>query len=1063
LKGALREMLELLFKKGLAEVDPDVSRLAELEAERQVRKIIMIPSESVSPLSVRQALGTAFHNIYAEGYPPEDWRWMDETDLLDYDLRLASFRRYADPRYYKGVEYADILESLARRRCAETFAANGVTADDLYVNVQALSGSPANNAVFHALLEPGDAVMSMDLLHGGHLSHGSPVNRSGKYFDIIPYTIRPETEQIDYDDIRALALEHRPRMIIGGFSSYPWQMDWAAMRRIADEVGAYLLADIAHVAGLVAGGVYPSPVGIADVVTTTTHKSLCGPRGAVILTEDHDLAMEIDRAVFPGEQGGPHVNVFGAMAITFKLAKSESFRQMQKQIVTNCAVITNRLRERGFGIAYGGTNTHLMNLDAKTIKGPDGTPLSGDQASRILDMAGIVTNRNTIPGDRIAGEASGVRMGTPWVTQYGFGEQEMAALADIIADLLNTTQAVKYTFTDTNNIRGKVDFKAMEDARMRVRDLLSSLGPDFPAEGESYPHFYFIDDQFTSKNGRVAFDLSGERVRPCLNLALTSNIEALQSGERQSTRLNTSEGSIKGVLECLSESEYRLSVPENHAALTAAWLRAVSDGYIKIDDDVLLKPIGPVRVRETHGDPAPAMDGNPIAHEKPWYIGIDGLPKTKTGDALPEFTWEDAESNKHKRTPLYEEHKTLKGRMIPFAGWEMPVWYSSVTEEHMAVREAAGLFDVAHMGVFQAEGVDAAAFLNSVCPNDICGNDANRLEVGRSLYTQLLDPHGNVIDDLLIYRRDVHKYLMVVNACNEDKDWAWLNAIREGKVMVDPRRPWVKIFGRGVKLRNLKDPAEGADRLVDIALQGPKAREVLLALGCDAATRRQIRKLQRTELCEAAVGGFDLVISRTGYTGEEICFELFVHPDQAAAFWRTLLETGNPFGVKPCGLAARDSLRTEFGLPLYGQEMAGELNLSVGDAGFHSYIKTYKPWFIGRNAYLETHKTQKSDIVRFRFEDKGVRMAHYKDPVVDRRGKMIGVVTSCAVDSQGTLTGLAWIDSKQTHPGTTIFIFQGAPDQQVKAPASLETGDRTHLAVKAVILPRFMSQEQSSE
>ncbi len=206
---------------------------------------------------------------------------------------------------------------------------------------------------------------------------------------------------------------------------------------------------------------------------------------------------------------------------------------MQKQIVANCAVLTNRLLERGFGIAYGGSNTHLMNLDAKMIKGPDGTPLSDDQVSCIIDPAGIVTNRNTIPGDRITGETSGVRMGTPWVTQYGFGETVMASLADIIANLLHATQAVKSTFTDTNNIRGKVDFKDMEDARLRVRDLLSSLGSDFPAKGEGYSHFYFFDDQPASKDGQAAFDISGERVLPCLNLALTSDIEALQPGARQ--------------------------------------------------------------------------------------------------------------------------------------------------------------------------------------------------------------------------------------------------------------------------------------------------------------------------------------------------------------------------------------------------------------------------------------------------------------------------------------------------------------------------------------------------
>jgi glycine hydroxymethyltransferase len=231
------------FEATLEELDPDVHKLIQLETERQRRRIILIPSESAAPIAVLEALGSAFQNIYAEGYPNDDTRWMTEGEILDYKTRLAFYRRYSDPRYYKGVEYADTAEALARRRCAETFATDGVKADDIFVNVQALSGSPANNAVFHALLQPGDTVLSMDLRHGGHLSHGSPANRSGKYFNIVPYAVDPQSEVLDYDVLRALVLEHKPKMIIGGYSSYPWAVDWEEFRAIADLVGAYLLAD----------------------------------------------------------------------------------------------------------------------------------------------------------------------------------------------------------------------------------------------------------------------------------------------------------------------------------------------------------------------------------------------------------------------------------------------------------------------------------------------------------------------------------------------------------------------------------------------------------------------------------------------------------------------------------------------------------------------------------------------------------------------------------------------------------------------------------------------------
>jgi glycine hydroxymethyltransferase len=994
---------------------------------------------------VREALSTAFHNIYAEGYPEEASRFLNEEEILDYKERLAYYRRYSDPRYYKGVEYANIMEALARRRCAETFATDTTTADDIYVNVQSLSGAPANNAVYHALVEPGDSVMGMDLLHGGHLSHGSPVNRSGKFYNIIHYKVEKQTEKIDYQSVADLARQYRPKIIIGGFSSYPWQADWKALRAIADEIGAYLLADISHVSGLVISGIYPSPIGHAHVITATTHKTLNGPRGAIILTTDRVLSRKLDRAVFPGEQGGPHVNVFAALAVAFKIAQTNEFKDLQRQVVANCIAFTKHLEEHGFRIPYGGTNTHLMNLDCKSITGPDGTALSGDMAARILDLAGIVVNRNTIPGDSSALNPSGIRMGTSWVTQRGFKEKEILQLADIIADLLKGTTPYTMPSKPNNNQRAKVDFDTLENARMRVRDLALSAGIDFDPPKHHYPHFYYLDDIPGTEGDSAVYELGGERIRQFLNYAFTSDVEALEPGQKQATSLITPKSTINGTLNCTTYHSYQLSVPSEDGSLAANWLRNLSDGFMPLDDDILQKSVGPVWIQEIQAKPEKAI-GDPVSLQKPYYIGISG----SSSDALPEFVWEDEEPEVISKTPLNEIHRSLGAKMVPFAGWDMPVWYTSVIEEHLTVRQAAGLFDVSHMGVYQAEGPDAVVFLDSVC-----GNDISSLAIDQSLYTHFLDPYANVIDDLLVYRRGTDKYLIVVNAANDDKDWAWLSAVKNGEVMVDHKRPWAQAYGRKVNLRNLRDTKEGPDMLVDLALQGPRSRDILLALECDQETRKRIRKLKRTELCEANLEGIDLVISRTGYTGERMAFELFVHPERSGKLWNKLLAYGESFGLKPIGLGARDSLRTEAGLPLYGHEMGGDLNLCVGDAGFRSYVKTYKPWFIGRNAFLEKESQRKSVVIRFRFTDKGVRMAHLGDPVVDKRGRVIGQVTSCAVDSDGFLTGQAYIDQKYAAKDTTIFIFQSASKKASKPPADLTPGDRIPIPTPALVLSRF--------
>ncbi|MCJ7433996.1 MAG: serine hydroxymethyltransferase, partial [Anaerolineales bacterium] len=459
-------MPDFLFRGDLAKLDPDTFELTQLELERQARKLILIPSESTAPMAVRETLASAFQNLYAEGYPDEESRWMTEDEILDYPARLAHYRRSGDPRYYKGVEYADAVEALARRRAAEAFSANGYSADQIFVNVQALSGAPANNAVYQALLNLGDTVMGLNLLHGGHLSHGSSVNRSGKWFKAVRYTV-DENEKIDYDAVRALALENKPKLLIAGYSSYSWVPDWKKFRKIADEVGAYFLADISHIGGLVAAGVVPSPIGIAHVVMSTTHKSLDGPRGAVLLTTDAAIAKKIDKAVFPGEQGGPHIHVFAGIALAFKLARTPQFKKLQAQTIKNAAAMADQFTKRGLRVPFGGTDCHMLNVDVTSVKGEDGTSLSGDQAARILDIVGVVVNRNTIPGDKNSADPSGIRLGTPWITQRGFDEKKTRELANIMADVLLACAPHSVdTVKKGKQRRAKLDFKTLNDAKL---------------------------------------------------------------------------------------------------------------------------------------------------------------------------------------------------------------------------------------------------------------------------------------------------------------------------------------------------------------------------------------------------------------------------------------------------------------------------------------------------------------------------------------------------------------------------------------------------------------------
>jgi glycine hydroxymethyltransferase len=1053
-------MSDFLFRGSLDKLDPAVYELTQLEAERQARKLILIASESTAPLAVREALGSAFQNIYAEGYPDEESRWMTEEEILDYPMRLANYRRNSDPRYYKGVEYADVVEALARRRAAETFAANGYTADQIYVNVQALSGAPANNAVYHALIELGSTVMGLNLLHGGHLSHGSSVNRSGKFFKAVHYTI-DENEKLDYEAIRRLANEHKPKLMIAGYSSYSWMPDWKKFREIADEVGAYFLADISHIGGLVAAGVVPSPIGYAHVVMSTTHKSIDGPRGAVLMTTDSAIAKKLDKAVFPGEQGGPHVNVFAALALTFKLTQTKQFKKLQEQTLKNAKAMADQFTKRGLRVPFGGTDTHLVNVDCTSIVGEDGTKLSGDQASRILDIVGIVVNRNTIPGDKNSMDPSGIRLGTPWISQRGFDEKKTRQLADIMADVLLACAPHSVdTVRKGKQRRAKLDFKALNDAKLKVRKLAESAGIDFKYKKSGYPHYYFIDDvgQF-GKLSYATYELTGHRVRQMLDYAVSSDLSALKKGESQETSIATPKGVVKGNLACVDMNKYVLQVPAAKAGVVAAWLRDLSDGYMSFNldgekDFTPKRMPGPTAVVDVGKGLAPVRKGKKQARpqegrpqegrlqespvQKPFYVGANS---TSEKEALPPFVWNESEGEL-KKTNLNQVHRDLGGRMVPFAGWEMPVQYTGIYEEHLATRNAAGLFDVSHMGVYDVRGADAASFLDAVC-----GNDCGGLMPGESLYTHFLTPDADVIDDTLVYRRGWDDYLVVVNASNDDKDRTWLESVRDGKVRIDNARPFARTFGYQAEIRNLRDARAGDAMRVDIALQGPKSRDVLFAMGVDTETRIQVNKLKRTELCNAVIGGFDLIVSRTGYTGEKMAFELFVHPERAVDFWNAVLKAGEPFGVKPIGLGARDSLRTEAGLPLYGHEMGkgswqGGLDmpfaiaqgysttnpprdLGVAEGGFGSYVKVYKPWFIGRDAYVAREKERKGVVIRFTFDEQRTRMAHNGDPVVNANGERIGFVTSCAIDGARFITGQAYVDLAYAKEGTPIGIHQG--------------------------------------
>ena len=380
-------------REPLYHLDPELNELLRSELIRQQETLELIASENFASRAVLEATGSVLTNKYAEGTP--------------------------GARYYGGCDVVDQVEQLAIDRCKEVFGAE-------HVNVQPHSGSSANLAALFALLEPGDTMMAMELAHGGHLTHGLGINYSGRTYNVVPYHVRPDTELVDMDEVRALALEHRPKLIICGYSSYPRIVDFAAFREIADECGAMLLADIAHIAGLIAAGVHPNPVPYCDVVTSTTHKTLTGPRAGIIMCRA-EYAQAIDRAVFPGMQGGPLMHVIAAKAVCLRIAQSDEFHKLQRQIVKNCAVLAETLAEGGLRLVSGGTDVHLALVDLRS------TGLSGLECQDLLERVNITANRNVVPfEDASFNVASGLRVGSPAVSTRGFMEPEMRQTGELM-------------------------------------------------------------------------------------------------------------------------------------------------------------------------------------------------------------------------------------------------------------------------------------------------------------------------------------------------------------------------------------------------------------------------------------------------------------------------------------------------------------------------------------------------------------------------------------------------------------------------------------------------------
>ena len=615
--------VQQIWQSPMTQVDPWLATLLEREEQRQFQQISLGAASSLCPSAIREAQASVFSNIDAEGYPPKRMAQADWEQLLDLDEQVAYYQRYGDSRFNKGTELANAVEVVAQRRAAAVFStawANNsdisVSASDIYANLQCPTGSLANTAVFEALLKPGDVVLSMNLVDGGHLSHGSPLHRSGKTYKIVHYGVNPSTQRLDYDQVRDLIHQYHPRLIVGGASSYPWAIDWKRFRQLAEEVEPrpYILADISHPAGLVAAGLIPNPIGYADAVTFTTYKTFCGPRGAAILSTDRAIAEAIDRAVFPGLQSAPIFQQVVALAVAFEIAKTQEFKLLQHRIAENARLLHHHLTQLEIPTAFGGTNTHIVIADVGKVPTSSGQKVTGDIVARLLERVGISCNSNLIPGDKYVTLASGIRLGTTWISQLGYGEAEVCEIAAIIADICKGIKLYSYYGSRREIPGGKVSEELLQSASQRVKELLKKTGAsgaffEQQPTGSNYakarPAFLATDDVDggEGRNRLEGLIVSGEFAASFLQSIITRDIYKLKQGEAFSALVLNADGekSLDVLVRCLSSEPHpRFLLVYRRDAETnfRNWLQMLSDGFVEVErDDPYVTLDGPVVIK----------------------------------------------------------------------------------------------------------------------------------------------------------------------------------------------------------------------------------------------------------------------------------------------------------------------------------------------------------------------------------------------------------------------------------------------------------------------------------
>ncbi|HEY6542004.1 MAG TPA: hypothetical protein VIZ18_13760 [Ktedonobacteraceae bacterium] len=1055
------------WQSPMAEVDPWLTALLEREEQRQFQKICLSAASSLCPLAVRMAQASAFSNIDAEGYPPKRLAQAGWEQLLDLDEQIAYYQRYGDTRYNKGTELANLVEVAAQRRAAAVFSTDwadnsdrSVSDTDIFVNLQCPTGSLANTAVFEAFLKPGDVVLSMNLVDGGHLSHGSPLHRSGKTYKIVHYGVDLSTQRLDYDQVRDLIRQHHPKLIVGGASSYPWAIDWKKFRQIAEESEPrpYVLADISHPAGLVAAGLIPNPIGYADAVTFTTYKTFCGPRGAAILSTDRTIAELIDRAVFPGLQSAPIFQQVVALAVAFEIARTQEFKRLQRKIAENARLLHQFLTDLEIPTAFGGTDTHIVIANVGKVSTPSQQRLTGDIVASLLERIGISCNSNLIPGDRYVALASGIRLGTTWISQLGCGEAEVREIASIIADVCKGVKLYKYYGLRREMPGGKVKEELLQSATRRVKGLLwknleqvgFSQQENAPDKNTSAQGSFVTSSNLVGRKDErrrlEALIVSGEHSASFLQSLVTRDIYALEPGEVFPTLILNQDGEKRFdiLVQCLAgepRPQFLLVYQPEPEIHLREWLQMLSDGFVEIEKDDPRKTLdGPIVIKTAGAESIDAAlasvdaeaysranSDSLIEKDKPYFIGQIALPvHAAPSRSRFDFAEDGLPGGSSALSPLTRLHKAAGATFASFCGYDVPLFYTSSSQEHEQVRQNAGLFDLFHRELLGFRGQGAERFLDLVLSERI-----SQLRTGDSCRTCILSPEGMLLSDCVLYRLAPDYFIMELEPVNARLVENWLRAVASGEVLIDLSRPTIKV-DRNCSITNLKT---STDSPMILALQGPKSTSILQELLNKTENRSVLPNLRKGQITEFSLSGVTLWIARRGYTGESVGFELFVPQFKASFIWNLLMSTGQAYALGAIGLKAADSLRIEAGLPLYGKDLAGPYGIDPVEAGLGSSLKLDKPFFIGRQARLTCTPDRK--MIRLCAEIDALGLVGSELAILNDTGDSIGQITSTAIVS-GRFYGLALLNGTHHEKASLSLSYHSSliPAETVTIPYS---------------------------